>query len=81
LVSQSALLTMTASVAVAEGQELREHLANAREVGRDLFSVSSFRASSLPDGSPTRVVPPPISAIGLWPVFCIQRSIMIGKPT
>ena len=35
------------------------------------------RVSSLPDGSPTRVVPPPISVIGLPPVFCSQRSIMM----
>ena len=42
-------------------------------------SVRSFLASSLPDGSPTRVVPPPIRAIGRWPVFCSQYSIMIGS--
>ena len=39
--------------------------------------VRMRRVSSLPDGSPTRVVPPPISVIGLPPVFCSQRSIMI----
>ena len=30
--------------------------------------VSSWRMSSLPDGSPTFVVPPPITTIGLFPV-------------
>ncbi len=42
-------------------------------------SVRMRRLSSLPEGSPTRVVPPPISAIGRWPVCCIQCSIMIGS--
>jgi hypothetical protein len=42
-------------------------------------SVSSRRLSSFPDGSPTRVVPPPISAIGRWPVCCSQYIIMIDK--
>ncbi len=42
-------------------------------------SVRMRRLSSLPLGSPTRVVPPPISAIGRWPVCCIQCSIMIGS--
>ncbi len=40
-------------------------------------SVSSWRASSRNDGSPMRVVPPPISATGLWPCFCNSRSSMI----
>ena len=40
-------------------------------------TVRSLRDSSLNEGSPILVVPPPMSAIGLWPVFCIQRSIMI----
>ena len=41
-------------------------------------TVRSLRLSSLPEGSPTRVVPPPISVIGLpAPVFCSQCSIMI----
>ena len=44
-----------------------------------ISSVSTLRLSSLPDGSPTRVVPPPISAIGRWPVCCSQCSIMIGS--
>ena len=38
-----------------------------------------LRASSLPEGSPTRVVPPPIKGTGLPPVFCSQDSIMIGS--
>ena len=44
---------------------------------------SMRRLSSLPEGSPTRVVPPPISGTGLPPVFCSQRSIMIctSEPT
>ena len=40
-------------------------------------SLSSCRVSSLPEGSPTLVVPPPISTIGLLPVFCHSRSSMI----
>ncbi len=44
-----------------------------------ISSVRMRRLSSLPDGSPTRVVPPPISAIGRWPVCCSQYSIMIGS--
>jgi hypothetical protein len=42
-------------------------------------SLSSLRDSSLPDGSPTFVVPPPIKVIGLLPVCCSQCSIMIGS--
>ena len=40
-------------------------------------SVRSLRASSLPEGSPTLVVPPPISTIGRWPACCNLRSIMM----
>ena len=40
-------------------------------------SVSSGRWLVLSDGSPTLVVPPPISTIGLWPVCCMRRSAMI----
>ena len=40
-------------------------------------SVSIWRDSSLPEGSPMRVVPPPSSTIGLWPCFCSSRRIMI----
>src|SRR3712207_8685193 len=39
--------------------------------------VRSLRASSLPDGSPILVVPPPMTTIGLWPACCIRLSIMI----
>ena len=42
-------------------------------------SVRTRRLSSFPDGSPTRVVPPPIRAIGRCPVCWSQYSIMIGK--
>ncbi len=38
---------------------------------------SSGRSSARNDGSPTLVVPPPISVIGWCPVFCSQRSIMM----
>ena len=64
-------------LAVAEADEMGERLADARLVGSDLSNVSSLRLSSLPDGSPTIVVPPPISATGLPPVSCSQCSIMI----
>ncbi len=40
-------------------------------------SLRSWRVSSLPDGSPTLVVPPPTMTIGLWPVCCSRRSIMM----
>ena len=40
-------------------------------------SSSSCRPSSLPLGSPTLVVPPPIRTIGRWPVCCRWRSIMM----
>ncbi len=40
-------------------------------------SVSILRDSSRPDGSPTMVVPPPISAMALLPVRWSQCSIMI----
>ena len=45
--------------------------------------VSNCRVSSRPEGSPIFVVPPPISTMGLCPVFCSQRSIMIctSEPT
>ena len=64
--------------------KLREDLADAGLVGLDLLDASSsLRLSSLPEGSPTMVVPPPISAIGLPPVCCSQCSIMIctSEPT
>jgi len=40
-------------------------------------SVSCGREASLPVGSPTLVVPPPISTTGLCPACCSRRSIMI----
>ncbi|OJY35344.1 MAG: hypothetical protein BGP06_05590 [Rhizobiales bacterium 65-9] len=39
-------------------------------------TVRIGRDSSLPEGSPTIVVPPPISVIGLLPVCCSQWSII-----
>jgi hypothetical protein len=53
-------------------------------VAADLASISSiersWRVSSRPDGSPMRVVPPPISVNGLpAPVACIQCRIMIDR--
>ncbi len=55
-------------------------LAQARCMLALLASICSMgkilRVSSLPEGSPTRVVPPPMSTIGLLPVFCSQCSIM-----
>jgi hypothetical protein len=41
-----------------------------RDIGRHFSVVRILRVSSRPDGSPTRVVPPPISATGLPPVAC-----------
>ncbi len=45
--------------------------------------LSSGRSSERKEGSPTLVVPPPISTIGRWPHLCSQRSIMIwiSEPT
>jgi hypothetical protein len=40
-------------------------------------SVSWGREASLPVGSPTLVVPPPIRTMGLPPACCSRRSIMI----
>ena len=57
------------------------NLANTSLMLAMLAAISSsprnFLASSLPDGSPTLVVPPPISTIGLWPVFCNSLNNMI----
>ena len=76
--SQSALLTMTASVA---------RLPNCRNLAKTwripamlraiCSSDKSWRDSSFPEGSPIFVVPPPINTIGLLPVFWNQRSSMI----
>ena len=68
---------MMASVAPAPNVR---SLAKARCMLALLASICSMgrilRVSSLPEGSPTRVVPPPISAIGLLPVCCSQCSII-----
>ena len=65
---------------VAPSPKLR-NLVNTWRMPSRLWAICStesiLRDSSLNDGSPILVVPPPISAMGLWPVFCIQRSIMI----
>jgi hypothetical protein len=59
---------MMASVAPSpKRQELRRRPADAGLVGLDLLLVSSLRDSSLKEGSPILVVPPPISTIGLVP--------------
>ena len=59
----------------------RMKCANALRMPALLASISatvmSLRLSSLPDGSPTMVVPPPISATGFPPVSCSQCSIMM----
>ncbi len=63
---------MTASLGpLAEFEVRREVAADAGEIVLDLLGVRSLRASSLKDGSPIIEVPPPISAIGRWPV-CLQ---------
>ena len=40
-------------------------------------SVSIVRVSSLPEGSPTFAVPPPMMTIGRWPACCRRFSSMI----
>ncbi len=76
--SQSALSTMTASDGASPKPR---YLSKTCWMPALLWAMSSsdssLRASSLNDGSPIFEVPPPISTIGLWPVFCIQRSSMI----
>ena len=52
---------------------------NVNKVSNAIMLRFDVRASSLPEGSPTRVVPPPMSAMGRPPVFCSQRSIMMGS--
>ena len=42
-------------------------------------TLRSARVSSLPEGSPTMVVPPPISVIGLLPLCCSQYSIIMVR--
>ena len=82
--SQSALFIIAASVGPSpktrnceKTRLMPSMLASIRSSDR------SWRDSSLPDGSPTLVVPPPIRTIGLWPACCHQRSSMIGinEPT
>ena len=76
--SQSALLTMTASVGpspnVRNWPNTRLMLAMLAAI---CSSVSILRLSSRPVGSPILVVPPPIRTTGLWPVRWSRRSIMI----
>jgi hypothetical protein len=63
--SQSALLTITAPL--GPSPKLR-NLVNTRSMPAMFAAIStslkSLRASSLPEGSPTFVVPPPIKTIG-----------------
>ena len=63
--------------AVTELDEPGEDHADARHIAGDSASSSSWRATSLPEGSPIRVVPPPISTIGLWPHFWNSRNNMM----
>jgi hypothetical protein len=64
--------------AITETQEGVEHLADAGLVGFDLrIRPAAGGASSRKEGSPTLVVPPPISTTGDVPVRCISRSSMI----
>ena len=82
--SQSALFIITASVGPSPKVRNCE---NTRSMPSRLAAIrsseSSWRESSLPEGSPTLVVPPPMSTIGLCPVRCHQRSSMMGisEPT
>ena len=64
-----------AAMAALEFQELREDRADALEVLVDRFVAQDAPALVLAARDrPPRVVPPPISAIGLWPVRCIQSQ-------
>ena len=63
--------------AVAEAQERGEAAADAGHVGGDGLVGEQLADSSLPEGSPIRVVPPPSSTSGRWPCFCSSRRIMI----
>jgi hypothetical protein len=60
-------------------RNFREDRADAGEILLDHRVGEDPAALVLAEGSPTRVVPPPISAIGRWPVCCSQCSIMIGN--
>ena len=59
-------------VAFTKVQELAEHGSDPVQVFADVRLGQQFATLSLPDGSPTRVVPPPISAIGRCPSCCSQ---------
>ena len=84
VVSHSALSMVMASRGPSPKLRKRE---NTLKMPRLLDWISSTvrmrRVSSRPDGSPTIVVPPPISAIALFPVCWSQCSIMIctSEPT
>ncbi len=71
------------ALALAEAEEMREDLLHGCLVGLDVVERQQLAALVLAGGSPTRVVPPPISTSGLPPVFCSQRSSMIctSEPT
>jgi len=78
--SQSALLAITALPPASSNFRNFEKMARMPlRLSPIASSLRMRRLSSLPLGSPTRVVPPPINAIGRWPVCCIQYSIMIGN--
>ncbi|MEA2940728.1 MAG: tyrosyl-tRNA synthetase [Bradyrhizobium sp.] len=78
LVSHSALSGMTASDLPSPNFRNRENTCLMPSLLRSISSIDRIlRVSSLPEGSPTRVVPPPISAIGLLPVCCSQYRHMI----
>ena len=79
-VSQSALSTISASVLLSpKPRKLANTFCSSCLFASMSSTVSSLRLSSLPEGSPTRVVPPPTSTTGLPPVFCSQRNSMIGS--
>ena len=78
LSSQSALLTMTASVGPSPNLRKRANTDLMVSMLAAIWaSLSSRRDSSLPEGSPTFVVPPPISTMGLWPLRCRTRNSMM----
>ena len=78
LSSQSALLTMTASV--GPSPNLRKFVKPLRMPAMFLAICSSpisLRDSSRNEGSPILVVPPPISTMGLCPACCSRRNSMM----
>ena len=70
---------MTASVAPSPNRSRRSKLVRMPSLLLSICATDRiWRDSSLPDGSPTRVVPPPISTTGFpAPVACSQCSIMM----